>query len=264
MAAREHGRLSEEGVNQVSQRLAQWLHENWRNGYIATHRTGDGPDDFEPRWKSVGNDYTWLNAAKESAEYEKTLRYNQERGEYEVDIARVPFESLPNNPWIIDNWTAATQVVALIHHAIIVERPINVAFLEDAAAEVHRMWQYRHPEVRERGKDEAEERMRAIQRLAYEDPNFTEVERNKDREHVVLALKLYGEVYKEFQTPTPKPTPWRNAIRRAIQRSHASLFREQGATMVSAKEGDEEGSTYETLYQDAVGLTSAIAEKVAA
>lgn len=200
-AVAQLNKLDESSVHMVSARLASQLHENWVVGHIASRRTGEGPDDFEPRWKHVGDDRDWLKAAQVNPYFQRTLRQNPETYKYEVDIARIPFESLPNNPWVIDNNTAAIQSVVLVHYAIATNKPLDSKFLESASGEVHNMWAYRHPDVKQTAEDPGEEEARAIQRLLYDDPDFTEVERNKDREHVVLAAEMYASVSRQLLAP---------------------------------------------------------------
>jgi hypothetical protein len=201
-------KLDEGVVHIVSGQLAGYLHHNWAVGYRANpiNRTGDGPDDFKPRWKPIGSAYAWLAVAEQDPELMGNIRVNPETQLHEVDIARVPFGQLPNNPWVIENYTAATQAVTLIHHAVATGAPLNGAFLERSSAQIHSMWAYRHPEITETSDDEGEEAYRATQRLDYDDPEFTEVERNKDREHIVLTAELYAGVVRQLaQQQVPKP-----------------------------------------------------------
>jgi hypothetical protein len=186
-------RLEEPMVHGVIDRLAKQLHDNWVKQYIATHRTGDGQDDFMPRWKPVGNDTAWLAAAQKNPAFAGTVRFNARQDRHEVDIARVPFERLPNNPWAVENRVAAMQAVSVLHYALVTGTERRQTLLERVSADVHAMWVRRHPYVNERSDVPEEEVVRAVQRLDYDDERFTEAERNKDREHIVLAAELYAQ-----------------------------------------------------------------------
>jgi hypothetical protein len=94
--------LPEDDVGQVVSSLAPKFHESWQHTYIKDHRTGEGSDDFTPRWKPVGDNSDWFAKAQADPRLRQITRQHPDTGIQEVDIARASFDELPAIPWKID------------------------------------------------------------------------------------------------------------------------------------------------------------------
>lgn len=169
-------------VEETRRNLASRLHEDWRQGYIKDNRTGEGPDDYKPRWKAAGNDEAWLARAQTDESIKRIYRKNPDTGADEADIAHASYDQLPDK-WQKENRDAASFAVDYIHSAATTGRSINDEFLEEAASAVHDAWRKRNDWVM------AEDQRDNPQRLDYSDPKFPESEKDKDREQVVLATE---------------------------------------------------------------------------
>ncbi len=173
-SAKELTRADESQLENVSRQLAINLHNNWRQEYISAHRAPGTAHDYEPRWKPVGDDQRWITSHQSDRFYRK----HPQSGVDEVDIAHASFDQLPIT-WQKENYEAARFAVNYLHSAVMNGEKLDTTFFEKAAAAVHDAWKQRHPDAT------------GDRALDYADKNLPQSEKNKDREHVVLAAKYY-------------------------------------------------------------------------
>lgn len=163
------------------------LHDEWRS-----HRKLEN-GNYEPRWK-VTNDEMY-------EPIDGKARFNEDK--LEVDIANLSFENLPKD-WQKENLEAGTSVAKIIGDI----EEITSEEMEEYANKVHEAWcdrrsdeiiKYKN-ELDSQGlsedekNDKIEEKFGWIKNLMVSYDGLDESEKQKDRNHVLEALKLNKEI----------------------------------------------------------------------
>jgi len=241
--------------------LAPQLHQNWQREYAANpkNRTGDGKNDFLPRWKPAPGALAWLHARLADPATQRTVRFNPQTGESEVDIARTDFNDLPPIPWIIENQSAVMHAVTIVHRAVIIGEPLEELFLEEASSHVHEAWIHRNRYIKETAEDPAEEAVRAIQRLNYEHTDFTEEERNKDREHIALAAEAYARIGQQLQI-AKDITKHSNKYSKLLRQSPHRLGQTVAHLAGLIYRPEKPSPLHKTLHEDITNLSTTVAQ----
>jgi hypothetical protein len=119
------------------------------------------------------------NRKKEDGTYEPRMKDDGLGGQ--VDIANTDYINLPEK-WQGENKIAAETIVNLVYGAKQEGKDINsLEFLEEASEAVHVEWMKRNPK----------EEWNAAQHVPYAE--LPETEKQKDREHVILAVRYFNE-----------------------------------------------------------------------
>lgn len=164
------------------------LHDEWRE----TRKLEDG--SYNPRWKVT-----------EDAIYEPKdgkARFN-ENGNLEVDIANLSFEELPKD-WQKENLEAGLAVSEFVQD----KEEVNAEEMEELANKVHEAWCDRKAEdirkymneLDSNGISEDEILAEVDKKYAWDKKlmvsydELNEDEKQKDRDHVIEALKLNKEI----------------------------------------------------------------------
>jgi hypothetical protein len=160
-------------------KLASKLHEDWRQGFKNEEGTG-----FVDRWRPAKADAAWLEQAQQNEKLQSYLRVNPESGATEINLTQLSYDQLPEK-WQAENRDAAATALDIIDAALSEGKKLDSVFLEEASSTIHDAWRERNSYV----KDDPTN----VQRLDYSDPQFPESERDKDRQHVVLAAEFYAK-----------------------------------------------------------------------
>lgn len=131
--------------------LAAMFHQQWQQEF-ADRQPG------QPRWKPT-RDTAWISA---------------HHGADHVDLTSTAFEDLPCD-WQAENLTAAKTALELVDNAVRRGAPLDDAFVEAAAGEVHRKWLERNAKT-------------APDTLRADFAKLPAAEQNKDRAQIWFAI----------------------------------------------------------------------------
>lgn len=164
------------------------LHDEWRS-----HRKLEN-GKYDPRWK-VTNDEIY-------EPLDGKARFNED-GNLEVDIANLSFEQLPKD-WQKENLEAGLSVASIVED----KTDVSQEEMEEYATKVHEAWCDRKSEeirkymneLDEKGLSDGEIMAKVDEKydwdkklmVAYD--NLSEDEKQKDRNHVIEAIKLNKEI----------------------------------------------------------------------
>ena len=164
------------------------LHDEWRS-----HRRLEN-GEYEPRWKATKDEMYEPIDGK--------ARFN-DSGEMEVDIANLSFEQLPKD-WQKENLEAGLSVAQIVGN----KEEITDEEMEEYAKKVHEAWCDRKAEeirkymndLDSKGLSDSEIMAKVDDKysldknlmVAYE--NLSEEEKQKDRNHVIEAVKINKEI----------------------------------------------------------------------
>jgi hypothetical protein len=106
------------------------------------------------------------------------------------DIQNLPHNELPQNRKD-ENVRGVKAAVESIHNAIKNGEKIDLYWLERTAAEIHRKWLEQNHYVFDTQPGEKDYPLHSIQRLDYNDPQFSQQQKNKDRVQIMSILRKY-------------------------------------------------------------------------
>lgn len=152
--------FSEWVEDRMVDQMAGMLHDEWRRGRLKSGVHGSPDAVYEPRMKPSG-----LDDGKE------------------IDIAQGYDMLTPK--WQAENKAAARAALEVVTKEVDAGRKLSElatgGLLELLAAEVHEAWMKRNPKAD----------YNAEQHVPYQ--QLPEVEKQKDRDHVLMAIKVIGK-----------------------------------------------------------------------
>lgn len=140
--------------------MASQLHDDWRRSRLKSGTHGQPDAVYDPRMKPSGLD-----------------------DGQEIDIAQHYDKLTPK--WQAENKMAAQAAISIVRQALATGKTLDQLSaggnLEAMADQVHQAWMQRNPKAD----------YNAAQHVPY--ANLSEEEKQKDRDHVIMAIRLLGQ-----------------------------------------------------------------------